>query len=180
MIRASRFDAALFEEAEANPALGNQARNLVLLVAALSGLGAALLNLDRGVPAAITSFLFRSVAVTVGWILWSAVTLWIGTTLTASSETHADAKEVRRVLAYAFSPWALSVLVFIPTIGPIIFLISSFWVLIAGVVAIHTALDFSFSRAVITVFAGWMVLGAFVIVATLLGLGLSLLFSGGS
>ena len=48
---------------------------------------------------------------------------------------------------------------FIPILGPIIFLISSIWMLVATVVAVRQALDYkSTGRAVGVIIIGWIVM----------------------
>ena len=68
------------------------------------------------------------------------------------------------VLAFAFTPWILSVLSFLPYVGIPLLALSSLWVLVAGVVAIRQSLDFSTTRAVWTVVLGWFVVMALLIV----------------
>jgi hypothetical protein len=169
MIRAARLDAGFYEEIEHDPNRSREARRVVLLVAVVSGIGAGLLNAHYGLEGAIPAGILRAVALWLGWVAWAAVSEWLGTTLTAGEETHSTFAEMLRVLAYAQTPWLLGALVFLPVVGRWLFLASAVWALLAGIVAIRQACDFSTSRAVVTVVAGWIVMLAVIIVLLLLG-----------
>lgn len=168
MIRASLLDPTLYERVEHDDAGEGRARTVILIVALFSGIGAALFSRDHGAGAMAGAFALRFSGIWIGWIAWAAVSVWIGTTLTAGDKTRSDFRELRRTLAYAFSPWVLAVFVFLPGVGPILFAAASFWVLIAGVVAIRQALDFTTTRAVWTVVSGWVVMMAVLIVFAVL------------
>jgi hypothetical protein len=168
MIRAARLEANLYEEVEHDASLTTEARKVVLLVALVSGAGAAFFNFEYGAAGAIPAGILRAVGVWIGWLLWAAVSEWLGTTLTAGEKTHSTMGEMLRVLAYAQTPWILGSLVFLPWVGRILFLVSAVWALLAGIVAIRQALDFSTGRAVITVVTGWIVVLAVAILLFLL------------
>jgi hypothetical protein len=51
----------------------------------------------------------------------------------------------------------LIVLAFIPIVGWLIHVVVAIWMLIAGVIAVRQALDFSTERAIFTVLIGWLV-----------------------
>ena len=164
MIRAARLDAALYEEVEHAPALGREARRVVILVALIAGVGAALYSAHYGLAGALVAGILRAVGIWLGWVAWAAVSEWLGTTLTAAEKTHSTFGEMLRVLAYAQTPWLLGALIFLPGVGLWLSAVSAVWALLAGIVAIRQACDFSTSRAVVTVIAGWIVMLALVIV----------------
>ena len=56
----------------------------------------------------------------------------------------------------------------IPVAGPVLALLGSLWKLVAGIVAIRQALDFSTSRAILTAFFGFMVVVVFRLVVRLI------------
>jgi hypothetical protein len=89
--------------------------------------------------------------------MWAGITLLIGTHLTKGPETRSDMGEMLRCLGYAHTPIILIGLVFIPVLGPILGLVATIWSLLAGVVAIRQALDFTTTRALFTVLFGWIV-----------------------
>ncbi len=94
----------------------------------------------------------------ISWMIWSGITLLIGTRVTKGPDTESNMGEMLRVLGYAHTPTLLSFFVFIPKVGGWLGLIGGVWALVAGVVAIRQALDFSTRRAVITVLLGWIVI----------------------
>ena len=175
MLRAARLDSGFYEHVEHDPSATRNSWLVVFIVGLCAGLGAALYNLDRGVPTALIAFLFRFLGTFAGWWLWAAVTLWVGTTLTRGPQTRTDLGEVLRVLGYAHAPWGLSLFLFVPGLGAVLFALSSLWVLVAGVVAIRQALDFTTSRAVLTVLLGWVIASAMMILITVAAAGLRLM-----
>jgi len=153
---AARLDSAFYERVEADTTLTREAFFVVLLASLFAGAGTAAAYPD----ATVLGFLTGVVATLLAWVAWSGITLFIGTRFTRGSETQSDLGEMLRVLGYAHSPQILIVLVFIPGIGDLIALAAALWSLIAGVIAIRQALDFSTGRAVITVGFGWLVVVA--------------------
>jgi len=170
--RGARLDASLYEQVEHDPGHLGPAGAAVGLVALATGAGAGFFSLDRGGEAALTAFLLRFAGTWVGWFLWAAISLWVGTYLTAGRETRSSLGELLRVLAFAHVPWMLNLFLFVPLVGPALFFLSSLWVLAAGVVAIRQALDFTTTRAVATVAIGWVVMIAMTLVLILISLAL--------
>jgi hypothetical protein len=152
MLLAARLDADFYERVEADSTYTKEAFGVVLLAAVFSGIGTVLAYPGEGWGALLTGILGTVFA----WVAWAGITLWIGTTLTRGPETESDMGEMLRVLGYAHSPQVLIILVFIPLLGPLIALGASVWSLIAGVVAIRQALDFTTTRALLTVLFGWI------------------------
>jgi Yip1 domain len=149
---AARLDVALYEMVEADPRFTREAFFVVLLVAVLSGIGAA------ATPGASIANLFLGIlGAILGWVAWSGITLFIGLHLTRGAETQSDMGEMLRVLGYAQSPQVLVVFAFLPGIGKVVVVVAAIWSLIAGVVAIRQALDFTTARAILTVISGWLV-----------------------
>jgi len=174
MVRAALLDRDFYEAVEHDPSATRNATGVVILVAVCSGVGAALYNLDRGAGAAGSAFLLRLGGTFAGWLVWALVTLWVGTSLTRGPETRTDLGEVLRVLGYAQAPWVLSLFLFLPGLGAVVFAISSLWVLLAGVTGLRAALDFTTSRAVLTVVLGWVMVSALMILLTVAAAGLHL------
>ncbi|MBI2305165.1 MAG: YIP1 family protein [Chloroflexi bacterium] len=154
MIRAARLDIQLYEEVEHRGDLTSQALTVVVLVSVLSGVGLFLSQAISGqVGQAIGGLILGAIAAIVGWVVWSFLTYWIGTTFLGGTATYG---ELLRTIGYASSPNALRALGFIPVVGGIIVLVASLWTLVAGVVAVRQALDFSTGRAIVTVVIGWV------------------------
>lgn len=149
---ASKLDVPFYERVEADPHYTREAFFVVLLVALLSGIGAV------AMAGASTADLFLGFfGAILGWVAWAGITLFIGLHLTRGAETQSDMGEMLRVLAYAQSPQVLVVFAFVPIFGKAIVAVAAIWSLIAGVVAIRQALDFSTGRAILTVIFGWIV-----------------------
>ena len=150
MVRASRLDVHIFEEVEADTSATRQALSVVALVALATGIASlgttGLIGLFVGVVSAI-----------VGWALWAWILHLIGTKIMPSHSTHADWGQLARTLGFAQSPGILRALGAIPGIGIIIFSVASIWMLVAMVVAVRQALDYTSTwRAIAVVLIGFI------------------------
>lgn len=152
MIRAAMLDASVYEELERDTNATNQAFLVVFVVSFISALGSAIANIARP-GQAITLLIGATVAAIIGWVIWSFVTYWVGTSLFGGTATPG---ELLRTIGFAYTPNILGFFVFIPCLGPLIALAGSIWSLVAGVVAVRQALDFDLGKAVITVIIGWV------------------------
>jgi hypothetical protein len=86
------------------------------------------------------------------------LTFFIGTKLLPTPQTHADWGQLARVLGFAQSPGLLRVLGVVPLLGPLVFFITGVWTLIAVVIAVRQALDYTSTlRAVGVCIIGWVV-----------------------
>ena len=108
----------------------------MVLVALATGIG----TFGSGGPLG----LIVGIAAGIGlWALWAWVTYFVGTTILKSAETEANWGQLARTLGFAQSPGILKVVGFIPVFGPIVFAIASIWQLVAMVIAIRQALDYT-------------------------------------
>ncbi len=137
-----KLDSNTFEEIEADTTATSQAAIIVLIVAIISGVGAGVLG-DNFIGAMLSTV----ISTFVGWVVWSAVTWFVGTNL---FEGKADLNEMLRVIGFAYSPQILS---FIPCVGILTF----FWTLAAGFVAVRQGLDLDNTKAFLTVAIGFVV-----------------------
>jgi hypothetical protein len=153
MVRAMMLNVDFYEQVEADPRYTAEAFLVVFLAAVASGIGTATAYPGQGG----LHFVQGVVGTLLQWVAWSGITLWIGTTFTRGPETRSNMGEMLRVLGYAHTPQILILLVFIPVAGPLIALAAMVWSLVAGVVAIRQALDFSTGRALVTVLIGWVI-----------------------
>ena len=150
MVRASRLDVHIFEEVEADTSATRQALSVVALVALATGIASlgttGLIGLFVGVVSAI-----------VGWALWAWILHLIGTKIMPSHSTHADWGQLARTLGFAQSPGILRVLGLVPVVGNIVFAVASIWMLVAMVVAVRQALDYTSTwRAIAVVLIGFI------------------------
>jgi hypothetical protein len=158
MMRAARLDVTASEEVEADTSATSQAATVVAIVAVCQGIGAAVNAMtapDRGgTSGAVLGLVLGIVAAFVGWVVWSYVTYWVGTSVFKGTATPG---EMLRTIGFAYTPNVLGILAFIPVVGGIAAFVGSIWALIAGIVAIRQGLDISTGQAVITAIIGWLV-----------------------
>ena len=150
MIRASRLDVHIFEEVEADTSATRQALSVVALVALATGIASlgttGLIGLFVGVVLAIA-----------GWAFWAWIVYLVGTKIMPSDSTHADWGQLARTLGFAQSPGIFRVLGLVPVVGIFIFSAASIWMLVAMVVAVRQALDYTSTwRAIGVVLLGFI------------------------
>ena len=149
MLRAARLDASLYEEVEADRSLTRQATAVVLLSAVAAGIGATMYG--PGLPVTI-------LAAVVLWYLWAFLTYLIGTRVLPEPQTKADFGQLLRTIGFASSPGVIRILGIIPGLVRPAFAVAHIWMLVAMVVAVHQALDYTSSwRAAGVVLVGWLI-----------------------
>ncbi|MDP8922480.1 MAG: YIP1 family protein [Chloroflexota bacterium] len=157
MIRAARLDSNLYEEVEHDQNATGQAATVVAIVAVCQAIGSAVRVLNApeagGPGAAVLGVVLGLVAAFIGWIVWSYVTYWIGTSVFKGVATPG---EMLRTIGFAYTPNVLGILAFIPFVGGLAAFIGSIWALVAGIIAIRQGLDLSTGQAVITAIIGWL------------------------
>lgn len=151
MLGAAKLDVATYEEVEADRDATMQALGVVVLVALATGIGTIGYGGISGVVVGI-------LAAVIGWAIWAGLIWLIGTKLLPESTTEADWGQVARTTGFAQGPGVLRVLGFIPVLGPLIVLATSIWQLVAVVIAVRQALDYSQTwRAIVVVVIGWLI-----------------------
>lgn len=150
MIRAVRLDPDLYEEVERDTGATGQAATVVLIAAVAAGIAALLTGNVIGAIVAVIGGL-------VGWVVWSFLTYWVGTKFFATAQTRVTPGEMLRTLGFSQSPGVLLILTFIPILGGLIGFGVGVWILIAGVIAVRQAMDFSTGRAIGTVLVGFLI-----------------------
>jgi hypothetical protein len=156
MVRAAKLDVNLYEEVEADKAATGQAMLVVVLASIAGGIGAGLAGAG-GERSWIGLLVLGTLSALLGWYVWAFLTYWIGTTIFKGPETSATIGELLRTTGFSSSPGVLRIFVFIPGIGPIIALAAAVWMLVAMVIAVRQALDFSTGRALGTCAVGWLI-----------------------
>ena len=160
MIGAAMLRTGTYEEVEADTSATKQAMLVVVLVAVASGIG----NFGSG---GVLGLVFGIAAALAGWAFWAWITYYVGTTILRTPETDANWGQLARTLGYAQSPGIFKVFGFVPVIGPVVFSIASLWQLIAVVIAIRQALDYTSTWRAIGVavigFIGYAVLTGIVL-----------------
>jgi hypothetical protein len=146
MIGAATLNIATYEEVEHDQSATGQAAGVVALVAIASAIG----SYGMG---GLYGALGQLVSAFIGWVVWSAVTLLIGTKVFGGT---ADMGEMLRTLGFAQAVGVIKVLGIVPLLGWIAALAAGIWMLVCGVVAIRQALDFTTGKAIGTVVLGWL------------------------
>lgn len=150
MLGAAKLDAATYEEVEADRGATLYAMGVVVLAALATGIGAIA---QVGLPGLILSV----IAAVVGWAVWAALIWLIGTKLLPEASTESDWGEVARTTGFAQTPGLLRVFGFIPVLGPLVVLAASIWQIVAVVIAVRQAMDYTQTwRAVVVVLIGWL------------------------
>jgi hypothetical protein len=149
---AARLDADTYEEVEADR--GSLQQAAVVVVAAALAIGAArwAQAAALGLPPS-QALLQVAVSVLEPLVLWvggSAVALMVGATFFRGPETESDFAEVLRTTGFAFTPALLRGLGALPppVLGLAIDFAARAWVLVAVVIALRQALDFTTVRAI--------------------------------
>jgi len=150
LVRMVKFDNKVWEEIENDQEANMEALVIVLAASLLSAVGAAV---SRGSISAFFASLISGVL--LNWLLWSWVTMFIGTKLFQGQATF---WEMARTLGYANAPVALGLLAVIPCLGPFIGLAGLVLAVVFGFLAAREALDLTTEKTIITVVIGWVIL----------------------
>jgi hypothetical protein len=153
MLRAASLQADIYEEVEADRSSIRQATLVVLMASVAAGLGAWLRTLSghdlsgAGLPLAT----YLAVVVLESPLVWlasGALAYMVGVTFLAGPETESDYLEVLRTTGFAFTPGILSAFGWLPDpFGLGALALARLWILVAFVIALRQALDFTTLRA---------------------------------
>lgn len=165
IFRALKLNASLFEEIEADKGAMRQAIGVVVLSSVATGLG--------GVYKGAMGIVVGIVLALVSWYVWAYITYFIGTRFLPEPQTKADHGELLRTIGFASAPGIFRVLGIFPVIRGMVFWVTTIWMLIAMVIAVRQALDYSSTfRAVGVCILGWTVQAIILLL-------LSFMFGGG-
>ena len=93
----------------------------------------------------------------VGWYIWAFLSFFIGTRMLPQSQTRADMGELLRCTGFSAAPGLLQGLGIIPGVGPVVRLVAWIWMLLAFVIAVRQALDYTGTgRAFAVCLIGWV------------------------
>lgn len=163
LIGAAALDAAIYEEVEADRLATRQAFAVVLLSSVAAGIGA------RGFGgASAVNISFITMVALLTWCAWALVTYAIGAFLMPEPQTRADVGQLLRTLGFASTPGLLRAFGILPGVTMPAFIVTAVWMLLATIVAVRQALDYtSTGRAVAVCALGW---GLSIVMAILLSL----------
>jgi len=151
MIRAAKLDVSLYEEVEADKGALGQAMGVVVLSSVAAGIGTS-------VQGGLIGIAFGAISALIGWFIWAYLTYFIGTRVLPEPQTVADVGQLLRTTGFSSSPGLMRILGMIPGFTELVFFVASVWMLVAMVIAVRQALDYSGTlRAVGVCLIGWVV-----------------------
>jgi hypothetical protein len=152
MIGAAKLDIRIYEEVEADKTALKQAMVVVVLASLAEGIG----SVGR---AGLTGLLLGTIVSLIAWFVWAFLTYLIGTKILPEPQTRSDVGELLRTIGFSSSPGLLKILGVLPVLGRLILIVSSIWMLIAMVIAVRQARDYTSTwRAVGVCIIGWIIL----------------------
>ena len=159
IIRAAKLDVKLYEEVETDQGAMGQAMGVVVLSGVAAGIG----NFANG---GILGTVTGTIVALVGWYVWAFVTYFIGTKLLPEPQTRADQGELLRTIGFSSAPGLIRVLGIIPGFTGLIFSVAGIWMLVAMVIAVRQALDYTSTwRAIAVCVIGWVIQAVLLAVA---------------
>ena len=164
LLRASLLQADTYEEVEADTGANWQALAVVLLSSAAVGIGGIANSGAEGI-------LVQIVCAVVGWWTWAYTTYFIGTKLLPTAETSADPGQLLRTMGFAGAPGIVRLLMLVPAFAFPAWVVGTLWELVAMVVAVRQALDYSSTLRAIAVAAIGFPVYAITLLASVLFLG---------
>ena len=158
MVRAAQLQSALYEEVEADTSATGQALLAVVLVSVIAGIGSGMDALvgGGGSGSFLYGLMYGLAIAIVGWLVWALFAFIFGVSILRGPHTSSTWGELLRTMGFAASPRMLHIFAFIPGVGDIIVLAASVWALVATIIAVRQALDFSTWRAILTALIGWL------------------------
>jgi hypothetical protein len=142
---------AIYEEVEADRTATMQAIVVVALSSLAAGVGALGPANTR-----LTSLAGISLLAFAVWGIWALLTLQIGARIFPAPRTQADLGQLLRTIGFATAPGILRIAGVIPGTAAVVFGITAVWMLMAMIVAVRQALDYtSTARAFAVCGLGW-------------------------
>jgi hypothetical protein len=144
------LDVATYENVEADRSSTGQAMSVVVLSAMAAGVGAHGFGGSRSLVPAYTAIAL------IAWAAWALLTYQIGAKLLPNPDTEVDVAQLLRTIGFASAPGILRVVGMVPAMAAPAFGLTSVWMLLAMVVAVRQALDYtSTGRALAVCGIGW-------------------------
>lgn len=151
IIRAAKLESRLYEEIATDEDAPSQALVVVLLSSLAASIGAS-------THAGVGGMVMGGLVALLAWYIWTLLTYILGVKLFPISQTSASHRELWRTLGFASAPGVLRVFGAIPGFTGIVFLVAAVWMLIAAVIAVRQALDYTSTvRAAGVCIPGWLV-----------------------
>jgi len=164
--RLIKLDFSVFKDIESDPQATMEAAIIVGATTFLSAIASAM-----GSEHAFGTFVISVINGLIGWVVWSAVTYFIGKTVFSGGGTL---EQMLRVIGYANAPRILGILTVIPCIGWLGGLAGLLISLVASIMAIKEALDVELGTAIAVIIVGAI---AMAIVSAIIGIVLGSVFA---
>jgi len=150
ILRIIKLDTKVYPEIAHDERATTEAATVVVVAALFAAIGNAVgaHSIGRFFGSLITGVL-------ISWLLWSYVTMFIGTRLFQGQATF---WEMARTLGYANAPMILGILAVFGCVGGVIGIVAAVLSLIAGFFAVRETLELTTEKAIITILVGWVIL----------------------
>jgi hypothetical protein len=151
MVGAALLNASVYEEVEADSSALGQAMLVVVLSSVAAGIGTAQ-------EIGLGGMLLGAVTALIGWYIWAYLAYLIGTKILPEPQTRADHGQLLRTIGFSSAPGLIRIFGIIPGAMAIVFPLSAIWMLVAMIIAVRQALDYSSTlRAFGVCLIGWMI-----------------------
>ena len=162
MAGAALLKAPIYEEVESDRSATMQAAGVVVLSSLAAGIGAV------GPPLSVGPLLTFSLLALGLWGIWAILTLQIGTLLLPAARTEADTGQLLRTIGFATAPGIARIAAVIPGARSFVFAVTAVWMLMAMLVAVRQALDYTSTfRAFAVCLIGWLLAVGIAIIISL-------------
>jgi len=152
VIGAAALRSATYEEVEADHGATVQAAVVVAASSLAAGIGAR--GFGAGGPADVVFF---TVVAFMAWVAWAFVVFAIGARLLPEAQTRADVGELLRTTGFAAAPGLIRIAGLWPPVTTAVFVVATVWMLLAMIVAVRQALEYTTTRRAIAVCVfGWI------------------------
>ena len=158
-VGALTLDPSAYEEFESDRGAIFQALATVLLASLAEGLALrAVLGPD--------SVLLMTAVALIGWVAWAVLTFEVGARILPGARTHSSVGELMRTLGFAAAPGCVAFLALVPGLPIPVLVFSRTWMLLAMIVAVRQALDYTSTwRAVAVCALAWLLTTAMIVAA---------------
>lgn len=164
LLRAALLQADLYEEVEADAGANRQALVVVVLSGAALGVGGIANSGPQGI-------FWQALVAVIGWWIWAYATYFIGTKLLPTAATEADPGQLLRTIGFSGAPGILRIAMIVPVLAFPAFVVGTLWELLAMVVAVRQALDYTSTLRAIAVCVIGFPFYAIALIASVLFLG---------
>lgn len=158
-VGALTLDPSAYEEFESDRGAIFQALATVLLASLAEGLAL------RAILGPHSVVLMTAVAL-IGWVAWAVLTFEVGARILPGARTHSSVGELMRTLGFAAAPGCVAFLALVPGLPIPVLVFSRTWMLLAMIVAVRQALDYTSTwRAVAVCALAWLLTTAMIVAA---------------